>query len=342
MMDNNTDADDTIDEAEKGETNTAIYDTADVADRRDNYTQVDDTVHEIEKKHNHQATNEVKTFEGDRIEDGKEKKNLHKVKSEQERYGHAVTIDKETREVPMDVENIEKGENHSNTILDVIAQTTKSNKPQSSFSSKSRKLKNSRREMVSKPVKHTLTTNQADDSDFFASSDDNIPLKQILIDKKPNHEDKDDIEEVYDSGDYFKPSKDDYNSSDSNLSFPSSESNKFDDISYIKKKKKKRFNRRSRKVQLALNHCHDDKQHIECNSTHSISIPTAKEFQTAVNNEIQVPKQLRAQESLFNQIVTEHHAKRLDNLLFVKSFERKDVSPDGNYFSSQFYHTLHQ
>jgi hypothetical protein len=59
-------------------------------------------------------------------------------------------------------------------------------------------------------------------------------LKQILIDKKPNHEDKDDIEEVYDSGDYFKPSNDDCNSGDSNLSLPSSESNKSDDISYIK------------------------------------------------------------------------------------------------------------
>jgi hypothetical protein len=32
------------------------------------------------------------------------------------------------------------------------------------------------------------------------------------IDKKPNHEDKDDIEEVYDSGDYFKPYNDDCNS----------------------------------------------------------------------------------------------------------------------------------
>jgi hypothetical protein len=56
---------------------------------------------------------------------------------------------------------------------------------------------------------------------------------------QPNHEDKDDIEEVYDSGDYFKPSNDDCNSGDSNLSFPSSESNKSDDISYIKEKKKK-------------------------------------------------------------------------------------------------------
>jgi hypothetical protein len=238
MMDSNTDADDTIDEADKGENHIAVYDTADVADRGDNHTKVDDTVHEIEKKYNHQATNEVKTFEGERIEDGKEKKNLHKVESEQERYGHTVRIDKETRKVPMDVENIEKGKHHSNNIHAVIAQTTKSNKPQLAFSSKSRKLKKSRREMVSKPVKHTLTTNQADDSDF-ASSDDNIPLKQILIDKKPNHEDKDDIEEVYDSGDYFKPYNDDCNSGDSNLSFPSSESNKSDDISYIKEKKKK-------------------------------------------------------------------------------------------------------
>jgi hypothetical protein len=65
----------------------------------------------------------------------------------------------------------------------------------------------------------SLLFDQADDSDF-ASSDDNIPLKQILIDKKPNHEDKDDIEEVYDSGDYFKPYNDDCNSGDSNLSFP--------------------------------------------------------------------------------------------------------------------------
>jgi hypothetical protein len=71
-------------------------------------------------------------------------------------------------------------------------------------------------------------------------------------------------------------------------------------------------------------------------------IPTTKEFQTAVKNEIQVAKQLSALESLFNQIVNEHHAKRLGNLLFVNGFERKALSPDGKCFSSQFYHTLHQ
>jgi hypothetical protein len=52
--------------------------------------------------------------------------------------------------------------------------------------------------------------------DKFSSSDDNMPLMHLQQHKQIDSQ----VESIIESGDSFKPSKEDYNSSDSNLLSP--------------------------------------------------------------------------------------------------------------------------
>jgi hypothetical protein len=74
----------------------------------------------------------------------------------------------------------------------------------------------------------------------FSSSDDNILVMHLQQHKQIDSE----VESIYESGDSFKPSKEDYNSSDSNLSSPSDKSaNSLDNLDIdkrIRKKKRKK------------------------------------------------------------------------------------------------------
>ena len=98
-----------------------------------------------------------------------------------------------------------------------------------------------------------LKRHSAIESDF-SSSDDNITLKELKNDiKRQKDESYSEIESVYDRGGSYKPCRDDYHFSDSNLSFQLSD-NSIKTVFYKKpatsKSKKRKRKRNSKKQKL--------------------------------------------------------------------------------------------
>jgi small subunit ribosomal protein S31 len=172
----------------------------------------------------------------------------------------------------------------------------------------------------------------------FSSSDDNILVMHLQQHKQIDSE----VESIYESGDSFKPSKEDYNSSDSNLSSPSDKSaNSLDNLDIdkrIRKKKRKKHQvpKDTKRNPVVV------KQPTENMNTSKTCTPIAKgridsqtvrkSTQPIDNIAIYTAKQISVQEATFNEIVKTRHEKRLDDVLFMNGYERKYVAPDGNCF----------
>ena len=152
------------------------------------------------------------------------------------------------------------------------------------------------------------------------------------------------VEAIDESGDSFKPSKEEYNSSDSHSSSPSDKSaNSLDNLDIDKrirkkKRKKNQVTKDTKKYPVVI------KQPTENMNTSKTCTPIAKSridsqrvkksTQPIEDIAIYTPKQISVQEAIFNEIVKTHHEKRLDDVLFMNGYERKSVAPDGNWFFS--------
>ena len=172
----------------------------------------------------------------------------------------------------------------------------------------------------------------------FSSSDDNIPLMHVQQHKQIDSA----VKSIYESGDSFKPSKEDYNSSDSNLSSPSDKSaNSLDNLDIDKrigkkKRKKHQVPKDTKRNPVVV------KQLTENMKTSNTCTPIAKariDSQTVRKSTqpiediaIYTAKKISVQEATCNEIVKIHHEKRLDDVLFMNGYERKSVAPDGNCF----------
>lgn len=189
--------------------------------------------------------------------------------------------------------------------------------------------------MKSKQHKKSKISRKVDE---FSSSDDNIPLMHLQQRKQIDSE----VESIYESGDSFKPSKENYNSSDSSLSSPSDKSaNSLDNLDIDKRIRKKK--RKKHQVPKDTNRNYVVvKQPTENMNTSKTCTPIAKSkidsqrvkksTQPIEDIAIYTPKQRSVQEAIFNEIVKTHHEKRLDDVLFMNGYERKSVAPDGNCF----------
>ncbi|CAC5366360.1 unnamed protein product [Mytilus coruscus] len=192
------------------------------------------------------------------------------------------------------------------------------------------------------------------------SSDDNIPLKQFQRkhdQKRATEEIGSELESIYESGDSFKPSKHDYNSSDSNLSTPTDDSAKRIDRFLSEKtetkakRKKNQKDRQSKKInsksdknkrkptltpnENQLNgkgNSLNEKNNSNANNQEKIG--TTKDNTTVSSEDIDLRRVMEISEQVatFNELATVHHEQRLDDLLFVNGLQRKPVSADGNCF----------
>ncbi|CAC5404117.1 unnamed protein product [Mytilus coruscus] len=145
------------------------------------------------------------------------------------------------------------------------------------------------------------------------SSDDNIPLKQLQRKHDPKRATEEigsELESIYESGDSFKPTKHDYNSSDSNLSTPTDDSAKRMDRLFIERKN-------------------------NSNANNQEKTGTTKENPTVSSEDIDLHRvmEITEQVATFNELATVHHEQRtlcdhiIDNAKeYVGFFAMSDLS----------------
>ena len=135
----------------------------------------------------------------------------------------------------------------SRTKETLLADSESTSPTETNATSPKKKRKYRKRKKTSKSnTKQTQRGHNTANDTGFSSSDDNITLQEIKEQNDQKHK-KDnlssDMESVYESGDSYKPCKEDYHSSDSNLSVQASDISVETEIltkSATKKRKKKK------------------------------------------------------------------------------------------------------